>query len=71
MRRQRIHHEQLMPANPHAQMAKRTAGSGLAAAGAFTKKGDETAGAVNGWLTCSITTDQLGGVVSGADCHRM
>src|SRR5215469_2022860 len=48
MRRQRTHQEQLMPANPHAQMPIRIAGSGLAAGGAFANKADETVGAVNG-----------------------
>src|SRR5258708_23167463 len=47
MRRQRIHHEQLMPTNPNAQMPNRIAGSGLAAGGAFANKGDETADAGN------------------------
>jgi hypothetical protein len=48
MRRQRIHHEQAMPANPHVQMPNRIAGSGLAAGGAFAGKGDKSTGAVNG-----------------------
>src|SRR5580658_2566572 len=71
MRRQRIHHQQPMPANPHAQMPNRIADSGLEASGGGVDKGDGTGGAVNGWLTSSIKTDQLDCVVSGADCHRM
>src|SRR5664280_2911716 len=43
MCRQRIHHEQAMPRNPHAQMLHKTAGSGLAAGGTGAHKGEETA----------------------------
>jgi len=47
-RRQRTHHEQLMPRNPHAQIVHRSAGTVLAAGGAAVIGTDDAAGAVKG-----------------------
>src|SRR5437016_5999559 len=72
MRPQRTHHEQVMPRNPHPQMPHRNAGKNrFEAAGTGANKGEETAGAVNGWLTSSITTNKVDCVVSEADRNRM
>jgi hypothetical protein len=66
-RRQRIHHEPVMPTNPHAQIPNRTAGRELRAGGAVGK--NEAGEAVNGSLTSSMTMDRLEGAVCGAVRH--
>jgi hypothetical protein len=48
IRRQRIHHEQLMPKNPHAQMVQRSAGIGLSVGSTGDIVCSEAAGTVNG-----------------------
>jgi hypothetical protein len=48
IRRQRIHHEQAMPRNPHAQMVQKSAGIRLAAASAAEIGAVETTVTVNG-----------------------
>src|ERR1700730_3306897 len=68
IRRQRTHHEQVIPRNPHAHMLNRIVGNGLAAGGT-AGKADESAGPVNGRLTASIMTDNLGAVFSGSVRH--
>src|SRR5579872_741235 len=66
MRRQRTHHEPVMPKDPQAQTPQRISGSGFAAGGAGANKREETGRAVNGWLTAFITTNTLDWVASGA-----
>jgi hypothetical protein len=67
--RHRIHHEKPMAANPHAQIANKTAGIGLAAAEIGGESGAEIAGLVNGRATCCITAGQRSGVSGKAARH--
>src|ERR1700730_11829156 len=70
IRRQRTHHEQAIPRNPHAHMLNTIAGNGLAAGGT-AGKADESAGPVNGRLISSTMTDRLRDVFSGRVRHRI
>jgi hypothetical protein len=70
MRRQRTHHAEAMPRNPHNHVPIRTQGIGLPAGGAAGKKGNENAGSLNGWLTWFITTIKSDCVACGAIRQR-
>src|SRR5262249_23689783 len=62
--RQRIHHEQLMPRNPHAQLPHRRAGIGLAAGSPFGNGGGPAA--QKGWLIPPKPPKTLDRVLWGA-----
>lgn len=57
--RQRIHHEEVMPRNPHAQMVHSNAGKMMLAGSGAVSGTDDAAGAVNGSPTSSITTENF------------
>ena len=69
MRRQRIHQEAAIPANPHIQITDRTNEREGRMVGGAGNRGAELTGAVNGVLTSWIAIEKLDWVAGGAVCH--